>query len=75
VEGLPDDDNPWEPWYDKCFGMVVVASSEEEAREIAYRIRNPSDEKGRVWKNAHYTTCKPLDMTTPGVIMLDVASA
>jgi len=34
---LPDDraKNPWIPWYDKCFGMVIRAETEEDARKLA----------------------------------------
>ena len=32
----PDtDSSPWVPWYEKAFGFVVRAESEEAAREIA----------------------------------------
>ncbi|MBI4029157.1 MAG: hypothetical protein HY376_02220 [Candidatus Blackburnbacteria bacterium] len=30
-----DEDNPWDPWYDKTFGWVIRADTEEEARSIA----------------------------------------
>lgn len=35
VKNLPKKDSPWEPWYDKCFGMVIRAYNEEEARLLA----------------------------------------
>lgn len=30
-----EGDDPWEPWYDKAFGFVIRAKSEEKARELA----------------------------------------
>lgn len=35
VTQLPDGDDPWEPWYDKCFGFVICADTEARARAIA----------------------------------------
>jgi hypothetical protein len=28
----------WEPWYDKAFGFVVRAETEEDARKSSYAI-------------------------------------
>ena len=39
---LPNGDNPWVPWYDKSFGFVVRAETEEQARQIAHE--NAGDE-------------------------------
>lgn len=33
-EDLPLKNDPWEPWYDKVFTMVVRAETEEEARRV-----------------------------------------
>jgi len=41
-EGLPNGDNPWEPWYNKSFGFVVRSETEEQARQIAHE--NAGDE-------------------------------
>jgi hypothetical protein len=35
-DDLPDGDDPWEPWYDRCFGLVIEASDESSARAIAH---------------------------------------
>ena len=43
AKGLDPDDNPWVPWYDKAFGFVVVACTEQEARKFAND--NGGDEK------------------------------
>ena len=86
VDGLPDKDNPWEPWYDKSFGFVICADSEEEARQLAHANagdenrgefleRETADTKAP-WLNAKYSTCAEL---TPahekGVVLQDFHSA
>lgn len=35
---LPRDDNPWLDRWDRCYGMVVEAATEERARRIANTI-------------------------------------
>ena len=76
VENLPDNDNPWIPWYDKCFGFIIRADSEIEARIIANE--NAGDENGWVsenktyWKQSKYSTCielKPVGESE--MIMMD----
>ena len=34
-DDLEKGNDPWEPWYDKTFGMVIRGASEKEIREIA----------------------------------------
>ena len=35
-EKLTNNKNsPWEPWYDKAFGFIIRAETEDRAREIA----------------------------------------
>jgi hypothetical protein len=43
-------ENPWEPWYDKCFGEVVRAKNEIEARQLA----------DSVFKDEKFSTCEEL---------------
>lgn len=80
---LDREPNPWQPWYDKCFGSVVRAETEEDARRDAdlgaggenhtgypeYREQHP-------WLSDEYSTCEEL---TPdgeaGVILSDFRSA
>ena len=83
VEGLPDD--PWEPWYDKAFGFVVRAETEQRAREIANE--NGGDEIGEPhyiklrhgidpWLDSTLSTC--VELKSDGVeemIIKDFASA
>ena len=60
IQGI--NPNPWEPWYDKPFGLVIAAKTESEARHMAddqtdwdfdasYR-----DDMG-VWKNPNFASC------------------
>jgi len=79
AERLGKSDDPWSPWYDKCFGFVVRAGNEEDAREIANE--NAGDEnRGEFmrekiantkspWKDEKYSTCVELtaDGSKPGV--------
>ena len=64
VENLPEGDDPWEPWYDKAFGFVVRAETEDEARSLAHA--NAGDEKRnrrssrQPWLDAKYSTCAEL---------------
>lgn len=83
VDGLPANDNPWEPWYDKCFGFVVRTETEEDARKAA--DDDGGDENGHSWDsssqkhpwlNPKYSTC--LELTTDGeaeLVMRDFAAA
>ena len=72
-----DKPDPWEPWYDCCFKMVVRAESETEAREIAQahaksekRISpvhhdHESVTDRAVWTDSTLTMCIPLADYTP----------
>src|SRR5688572_16143402 len=35
LEPIDEDSRPWDPWYEKAFGYVVRAMSEERARQFA----------------------------------------
>lgn len=70
-EGLPNDfrKNPWDPVYEKCFGFVVEAKTESEARKLAQDHGgdergeiNPSTGKkfGYVWLDEQFSTCTEL---------------
>jgi len=84
--GLPAGDNPWKPWYDKAFGHVVRAATEEQARQIAHN--NAGDENRgeycskeisktkQPWKDDKYSTC--VEITVEGeeeLILTDFHSA
>ena len=77
--GLPVDDDPWEPWYDKAFGFVICAASEAEARALAQS--NGGDEvyaKDGIspWTDANYSTCEVLKPSaTSRIVLRDFQSA
>lgn len=52
----------WQPWYDKVFGMVVIAATEENARLVA--ASNHGDEGPYVWLDDKVTRC--LEMSPEG---------
>jgi hypothetical protein len=61
VEGLAYNiDNPWEPWYDKAFGFVVRADTEEEARKLAESDSGDESYGGTPWLDAALSTCAEL---------------
>lgn len=52
---------PWDPWYDKSFGFVIRAETEEKAREIA--DDNAGDENhddNHPWLKTRYASCTEL---------------
>jgi hypothetical protein len=58
--------DPWEQWYDKCFGMIVSARSEKDARIVAAEMgceenywydKNGEDSP---WLYPEYSTCEEL---------------
>lgn len=80
--------SPWSPWYDKAFGFVVQAATEDDARRLAGE--NGGDEVGKKWlgkgkgdevvynpwADPSLSTCVELKPgTEPGVLMTDFASA
>lgn len=71
---LKYDDDPWEPWYDKVFGFVVRAESENDARIFA--SRDCGDEREDVWLDHKYSTCEELTSAgNVGVIIRAYAGA
>ena len=85
VNGLPHGDDPWEPWYDKAFGFVVRASTEEAARALADadagdenrgQYQNNTIVTFKPWLDAKYSTCEELQAEgEESVLMSDVHSA
>ena len=70
-------DNPWEPWYDLCFGFVVRAETEEAARACAQDEANdrhehmPEPPTGQ-WIDARYSSCTLLaDEGEEGIVLVD----
>lgn len=82
IDGLNNENNPWEPWYDKAFGFVVRAETETKARKFAHT--NAGDENRdagtantkQPWKDAEYSTCVELSLNgEEGIILRDFAAA
>lgn len=81
ADNLKKGDDPWEPWYDKCFGMVIRAKTEQEARDVANQ--NAGDENVGInaktktpWLDEKYSTCEILtNAGEAGLIIRDYASA
>ena len=46
----------WDDWFDKCFGMVIVAEAEEAARTLATTAGGAED--SAVWQDTAFTTCE-----------------
>ena len=86
VDALAENDNPWEPWYDKAFGFVVRAETEEQARAMAHDdagdencamfLGGKTAETHAPWRDAKYSTC--VELTAEGaaeVVMQDFSRA
>jgi hypothetical protein len=71
---LPENDDPWKPWFNRCFGMAVEASAEQEAREIAHEKCVCCDQTilrdRRVFLDSRYTTCVELRPTGQSRLIL-----
>ena len=46
----------WDDWYNKCYGMVIVADSEEAARALA--TEKDSSEDTAIWQYEAFITCE-----------------
>lgn len=67
---LPEGDDPWNPWYDKTFAMVVRAKDEQHARALAHTagadenrgsfLNAKSADTQTPWLQDKYSTCEPL---------------
>lgn len=74
VKDFQSGDNPWEPWYDKAFGFVVRAETEDQAR--AFAQERAGDEGWGPWIYADYSTCEELSGNGyEGVLMTDFRAA
>lgn len=80
-----EGEDPWSPWYDKAFGFIVRAETEEEARRLANE--QGGDETGEIsndiyriggdpWLDAKFSECVELtEDGEKGVIIRDFAQA
>ena len=54
--------HPWEPWYDKVFGFVIRAETENIARVIAgVNAKHEADETNP-WLEVGYSSCVELTL-------------
>jgi len=68
------DERAWNPWYDKAFGFVVRAESEEEARRMA--SEEHGDEGLEAWLSDGSSSCAPLLAEgAPEVVIVDFRDA
>lgn len=69
--GYPKPTYPaWDTWYDRCFGMVVVAYDEAQARDIAWRFAGV--EGIEVWRDPEVTTCtSSFTYSEPSLVLRD----
>lgn len=86
VEYLHEGDDPWDPWFDKVFGFVVRADTEENARRLANEQAG-DENRGEFmnqtiaqtktpWLEEKYSTC--VEINSYGkeeVILRDLRSA
>lgn len=83
VAGLPDKAmlSPWVPWCDKCFMMVVIAPTEQEARELAQGMACDEGKKSALWAapptatpwlDADFSTCVEVTLDKPRVVVQEV---
>lgn len=82
VTGLKENDNPWEPWYNKSFGFVVRSETEEKARLLAHTnagnenhgffLGNKISNTNEPWNDPNYSSC--VELLSEGnaeVVMMD----
>ena len=69
-EGYQD---PWLPWYDKVFGFVIRAETEENARKIADKNAMAENDPLHPWLDPLLSDC--IELTSEGeeeLILQDV---
>ena len=68
----PIDENypAWDPWYDKCFGFVIRAETEPDARNFA--SARHGDEGGEAWLDREQSDCRELTtIGASGIVLMD----
>jgi hypothetical protein len=80
IGNLKSGDNPWNPWYDKTFGFVIRAETEEQARNMANKNAGDENRGGFLgekiantttpWLDPHYSTCTELQNDSESKIIL-----
>lgn len=67
---LANQDNPWRSQYDKTFGHVVRAESEQDARRFAAIAAG--DEGPAPWTTDRFSTCTELTADgEAGIVLVD----
>ena len=70
------DGNPWSPWFDKAFGFVVRAETEQEARNLAHGAAGDENRHGSPWLEPKFSTCAELIPEGEiGIVVRDFAAA
>lgn len=68
LEPVDGCSKPWDSGYDKAYGFVVLAETEEGARLLA---ANDAGDEGRdAWINSQLSTCKVVDTHPPARLLL-----
>jgi len=70
--------SPWVPWYDCCFGLVVAAETEDDARVIASHGggRETKEGIGNPWLSSMFSECVELVADDcVGVLLADIREA
>ena len=78
VTGVSREVSPWVPWYDRCFGMVVAAETEDDARVIASHGggRETREGIGNPWLSSMFSECTELVADDcAGVVLTDIREA
>lgn len=70
LEPIDKHSGPWNPWYDKCFGAVVRAKTETEARQVLAGQTNAYDEGPDAWLNPALSTCVQLSARGKAEVLL-----
>lgn len=61
----------WMPWYDKAFGFVIRAETEQQAREMAAALQE-ANELEHAWRDQASSTCTELTAEGPAqIVMID----
>lgn len=68
----PIDKNaePWMRGYAWCFGMVVRAKTEQDARKLAHGNGGSENKRQSPWLDPDYTTCQSLSASGPAEVVL-----
>lgn len=69
IRPVDDDSPPWHPWYDKYFGFVVRAETEDAARAVVASRKSRSSEYDE-WVDPKWSTCIELTADGPPEVVI-----